>query len=283
MSVKMKRLLAIFAHPDDEGAVAGTLAYYARQGVHVALICATKGEAGEISDPSLATPENLGEVREAELRCACQVIGIAELHLLGYCDSGMDGTPENEKITAFIQADPEEIRFKLVKLIREIKPHVVITFEPNGWYGHPDHIATGRYASEAYYLASDPEAFPEAGPIWQLDRLFHSAFPLSRFKVMVDYAREHGIDISTFDSIPMEGPDPIEEQITHNVDVGADLDTKLASTRCHQTQFGEDSLFRQIPPEIHQASMGDETFIQVDPQAELSSSPATDLFAGIEG
>ena len=80
----MKRLLAIFAHPDDEGAVAGTLAYYARQGVHVALICATKGEAGEISDPSLATPENLGEVREAELRCACKVIGIAELHLLNY-------------------------------------------------------------------------------------------------------------------------------------------------------------------------------------------------------
>lgn len=280
----MKRLLAVFAHPDDEGAVSGTLAHYASQGTHVALVCATKGEAGEISDPSLATPENLGVVREAELRCACEVIGIAELHLLGYCDSGMDGTPENEKITAFIQADPDEIRFKLVKLIREIKPDVVITFEPHGWYGHPDHIATGRYATEAYFLASDPEAFPEAGPIWQPDRLFHSAFPLSRFKVMVDYAREHGIDIGALDSISMEEPDPIEEQITHGLDVRDYLDTKVAATRCHQTQFGDDSLFRQIPPEIHQASMGEETFIQVDPpEPELSSSLASDLFAGIEG
>ncbi|MGD2049733.1 MAG: PIG-L family deacetylase [Chloroflexota bacterium] len=279
----MKRLLAVFAHPDDEGAISGTLAHYAGQGVHVALVCATKGEAGEISDPSLATPENLGEVRETELRCACQVIGIAELHLLGYCDSGMDGTPENEKVTAFIQAEPDEIRFKLVKLIREIKPHVLITFEPNGWYGHPDHIATGRYASEAYYLASDPGAFPGAGPIWQPDRLFHSAFPLSRFKVMIDYAQEHGIDVGALDSVPMEGPDPIEEQITHSLDVRDYLETKLAATRCHQTQFGEDSLFRQIPPEIQQASMGDETFIQVDPQPEPISAPISDLFTGVEG
>lgn len=279
----MKRLLAIFAHPDDEGAVAGTLAHYARQGVHVALVCATKGEAGEISDPSLATPENLGTVREAELRCACEVIGIAELHLLGYCDSGMDGTPENEKITAFIQADPDEIRFKLVKLIREIKPHVVITFEPNGWYGHPDHIATGRYATEAYYLASDSEAFPEAGPIWQPNRLFHSAFTLSRFKVIVDYAREHGLNISNFDEVSMEGPDPFEDQITHIMDVRAYIDTRLASLRCHQTQFGEDNIFRQIPPEVQQASMGDETYIQVGPEPEPISAPAGDLFTGIEG
>lgn len=279
----MIRILAAFAHPDDEGAIAGTLARYARDGAHVALVCVTKGEAGEISDPSLATPENLGEVREAELRCACAAIGISELHLLGYCDSGMDGTPENDKSTAFIQADPDEIRFKLVKLIREIKPHVVITFEPNGWYGHPDHIATGRFANESYDLVGDPEAYPEAGPPWQPFRLFHAAFPRSQFKVIFDYAQEHDIDISAYESIPIEELDPIEEQITHILDIRESFDIKLASLRCHQTQFGEDNLFRRIPPEVQRDSMGDEYFIQVDPAPEPSSSPAADLLAGIEG
>ncbi len=83
-----KRILAVFAHSDDEGAIAGTLAHYAQQGVYVVLACATRCEAGEISNPALATPENLGAVREQELRCACDVIAIAELHMLDYCDSG---------------------------------------------------------------------------------------------------------------------------------------------------------------------------------------------------
>ena len=141
----MKRLLFVFAHPDDESLFSGTMAHYVQQGVQVTLVCATKGEAGEISDPSLATPDNLGTAREAELRCACDVIGITNLHLLGYCDSGMDGTPENDLPTAFIQADPDDVRLKLIRIIREVKPHIVVTFEPHGWYGHPDHIAASRY------------------------------------------------------------------------------------------------------------------------------------------
>ncbi len=279
--MKDYRLLAVFAHPDDEGAIAGTLARYARSGAHVTLVCATKGEAGEISDPSLATPENLGSVREAELRCACQVIGIAELHLLGYCDSGMDGTLENEKVTAFIQADPEEVRFKLVKLIRATKPHVVITFEPNGWYGHPDHIAAGRYASEAFHLAGDPVTFPEAGPPWQSLRLFQAAFPRSAFKAIFEYARDHGFDTSTYEAFPVDGPDPIVEQITHRLDSRAYFGIRQAAMRCHQTQFGEDHIMAQLPLEVLQASMGDDYFIQVYPKREPSTPPASDLFDGI--
>ena len=118
----MKRLMAVFAHPDDEGAIAGSLARYAQEGVQVTLVCATRGEAGEISDPSLATPENLGAVREEELRCACAAIGISDLRLLGYCDSGMEGTDENELLTAFIRADPDEVKGKLVQIMRETRP-----------------------------------------------------------------------------------------------------------------------------------------------------------------
>ena len=207
----MKRIVVIFAHPDDEGLIAGSLAHYARNGVQVSLICMTKGEAGEISDKSLASPENLGSVRESELRCACEVIGISDLHLLGYCDSGMDGTPENLQKTAFIRADPDEVRSKMVKLYRALRPHVVITFEPQGWYGHPDHIAAGRYATEAYYLAGDPDAFPEAGPPWKPRRLFHAVLHRSLTQRIAEFALAQGWDETDIDSIPREESDPLED------------------------------------------------------------------------
>ena len=277
----MKRLLAIFAHPDDEGAIAGTLARYAKEGVQVSLVCVTKGESGEISDPALATAENLGTVREAELRCACDVIGITDLHLLGYCDSGMDGTPDNDKTTAFIQAEPADVNRKLVTIIRQVRPHAVITFEPFGWYGHPDHIAAGRYATEAYYLAADPEAFPEAGPPWQPLRLFYSIFRRSGLKMLADYVRAQGEDDSIFDGFPFDEPNPFEDQITHVLDAGDFLEVKKASSDCHQTQFGEDHIFRNLPPNIMRQYMGQEHFIQISPSREPGDAPDDDLWDGI--
>jgi LmbE family N-acetylglucosaminyl deacetylase len=277
----MKRLLAIFAHPDDEGAIAGALARYAGEGVQVSLVCATKGESGEISDPSLATPENLGAVREAELRCACDVIGISDLYLLGYCDSGMDGTTDNEKTTAFIQAEPADVNRKLVTIMRQVRPHAVITFEPFGWYGHPDHIAAGRYTTEAYYLAADPQAYPEAGPPWQPLRLYHSIFRRSGFKMLADYVRAQGGDDSIFDDFPFDEPNPLEDQITHILDVGDFMQVKVASSDCHKTQFGEDHIFRNLPPDIMREYMGKEYFIQVIPSREPGGRTADDLLDGI--
>lgn len=277
----MKRLLAVFAHPDDESAFAGTMAHYASQGAEVALACATRGEAGEISDPSLATPKNLGQKRESELRCSCDAIGISQLYLLGYCDSGMVDTPENERPTAFIQADPDDVRCKLVKLMREFKPHVVMTFEPNGWYGHPDHIAAGRYTTEAFELAGQASVFPEAGPPWVSQRLYHAAFLRSRFKLMADYANEQGIELPGFDQLLDEEEDPLETLITHRLDVDAYYGIKEASRLCHQTQFGDDHLFSKMPAEIMQAMGQCEDFIQVYPKLAPEAEPITDLFAGL--
>jgi len=279
----MRRLLAVFAHPDDEESVAGSLAHYARQGARVSLACTTRGEAGEISDPSLATPAGLGMVREAELRCACDVIGITDLHLLGYCDSGMMGTPENDRPTAFIQANPDEVRGKLVALMREIRPHIVITFEPGGWYGHPDHIATSRYTTEAFRLAADPAVFPNAGPAWRPLRLFHAAFLRSHFKAVFDYAAQLGMDISSYEELPWDGPDPLEGQITHAMDVEEFLDLKQAAMRCHRTQLGDNNLFARMPPEIMRPIQAHELFIQVEPEMAAPTPWITDLFAGLEG
>jgi LmbE family N-acetylglucosaminyl deacetylase len=279
----MKRLMAVFAHPDDEGAVAGTLARYAQEGAQVILVCATRGEAGEISDPSLATPENLGSVREEELRCACAAIGISDLHLLGYCDSGMEGTEENALATAFIQANPDKVKSELVKIMRETRPQVVITFEPFGWYGHPDHIATGQYATETFRLAGDPAAYPEAGKPWQPARLFHAALLHDFFEPMIDYAREHGLNHDFPDQFPTDREEVLTAQITHRLNVAPYREAKLAAMECHRTQFGDDHIFRQVPQEIMRDANRYEYFIQVEPPLEPPPSPTEDLFAGLPG
>jgi LmbE family N-acetylglucosaminyl deacetylase len=153
MSTKPKlTLMAVFAHPDDESfGIGGTLARYgADPDVRVVLVCATRGEAGEISDPELATPERLGDVRERELRCACQVLEIDALHLLGYRDSGMAGTPENRDPRSLAMADADKVVGKVVAHIRLERPDVVVTFDEMGGYGHPDHIAIHHHAAAAF-------------------------------------------------------------------------------------------------------------------------------------
>jgi LmbE family N-acetylglucosaminyl deacetylase len=279
----MKRLLAVFAHPDDEGAIACTLARYAQEGAQVTLACATRGEAGEISDPSLATAVNLGRVREEELRCACATLGIADLRLLGYCDSGMEGTTQNDLPTAFIQADPGAVKGKLVKIMRETRPQVVITFEPSGWYGHPDHIAAGRYTTEAFALAGDGDAYPEAGPPWRPARLFHAVLLLRDFKPMVDYAREHNLSLDFPDQFPADREEALAAQITHRLDGDPFREAKSAAMACHRTQFGDDHLFNVVPQEVMRIVNRYEYFIQVEPPLAPPSSPIDDLFAGLAG
>jgi LmbE family N-acetylglucosaminyl deacetylase len=261
----MKRIIAVFAHPDDEGMVAGTLARYASNGAHIGLVCATKGEAGEISDSSLATPENLGAVRERELRCACDVIGIDELFLLGYCDSGMQGTPANERSTAFIKAADEEVQRKLVEIYRRFKPDLVITFEPFGWYGHPDHVAAGKHATAAFHLSGSPTAFPGEGEPWQPGHLYQAALLAEKFREIFTVAREMGLDVGDYDDSDFDERENSDEKITHTMDVTPYLDTKTRSMRCHETQFGEDNLFRKLPQDLIFDLFRFEYFIQVIP------------------
>ena len=157
-----RRLLAVMAHPDDEVfGCGGALARYAAEGAKVTLICATRGEAGEISDPSLANRDDLGRVREQELRAACDVLGIGEPFVFGYRDSGMAGTPDNEHPRALCRADRHELVGHIVKIIRQARPQVLLTFDPNGGYGHPDHIAIHHASREAFFAADIGSMFPE--------------------------------------------------------------------------------------------------------------------------
>jgi LmbE family N-acetylglucosaminyl deacetylase len=190
-------LLAVYAHPDDEVfGVGGTLARYAEAGVRTVLVCATRGEVGEISDPALATPETLAEVRTRELECSVQTLGVDNLIFLDYRDSGMDGTPENNDPRSYVQADSREVIGKLVQIIRQEKPQVVLTFEPYGGYGHPDHIAVYRHTTAAFQAAGDPSQYPEAGPAFQPDRLFYSVIPMKFFRELRAQMEEAGVDTS---------------------------------------------------------------------------------------
>ncbi len=270
----MRKLMAIFAHPDDEGAMSGTLAHYAQNDTEVILVCGTRGEVGEISDPALATPETLGEVRTRELETACEVLGIRHLEFLDYRDSGMQGTPPNEDPRALVQADPDAIRGQIADLIRKYQPEVVVTFEPFGWYGHPDHIAVAKWATEAYEMvAQDAD--------WQPQRLFHCVIPFSKFSAMIEQAVAAGLmDPPDFaNGIPEEQQAKTEAAVTHILAIGDQFEKKQGSMLAHATQFGEDSFFRKIPPEMMLELWGSEHFIQVMPKVDGSGVISAELFA----
>lgn len=241
-------ILAVFAHPDDEVfGIGGTLATYARQGVQVVLVCATRGEVGEIAEGTSATPENLGQVREEELRCAADVLGISDLIFLDYRDSGMAGTPENEDPRAFMNAPTEEVVESLVGIIRQVRPQVVITFDPQGAYGHPDHIAIHRHTCKAFEVAGNEQYLEDGWEPWQPDRLFYQVILRSQIEKMREQMIAAGVDPSEFESFEEQGIDGWPDELVNlTVDTLEMAEIKQKAFACHQTQFGGDDFFAKL-------------------------------------
>ena len=255
-------ILFTFAHPDDECfGTGGTIAHYAHQGVHVALVCATRGEVGEISDPSLATPENLPQVREAELRCASDILGLQELIFLDYRDSGMAGTPENENPAAYMNVPAEEAVARLVGIIRRLRPQAIVTFDPHGGYGHPDHIAIHTHTVAAFQAAGDPNCYPEQGAPWQPRRLFYSVIPRSVFQEMRDQMVAHSLDTADFDRWMESEIGWPDDQINLVLDVSDFVEAKVAAMACHKTQFGNEDATQRLPDEVMKGLMRREYFV----------------------
>lgn len=262
--MRNKTALAIFAHPDDEGLCGGSLARNVRNGGRSILICATRGEVGEISDPALATPETLPQVREQELRCACRVLGIEEPIFLNYRDSGMAGTADNNHPMAFVNSDEALNVGELVRQIRQLQPEAVLTFDPVGIYGHPDHVLIHRRATQAYHAAGDPSQFPEAGAAWQPARLAYVTVVREWFAKFIE---------GTNSQVPMSDTSPQEvlgdaetstdeapewppkdfgtplEDVQALIDISDLTDTKRAAMNCHATQMDPNSPMAKEPPE----------------------------------
>ncbi len=237
-----RTLLFVGAHPDDESFGPGaTLAHYAQQGVRVYVACATRGEAGTI-DPQffMSGLVTTGDVRWAELQCAGKALGLAGIFHLGYRDSGMAGSPDNHNPEALHNAQTDQVAARIVKIIREVKPQVILTHDPRGDYGHPDHIATHKATVAAFYAAGEAKLYPEAGAPFRPSKLYYNVFPrgLLKFAVKIlpllgqnpkKFGRNKDIDLTALvgEMMPINAVIKLERSA---------VKTKNAASACHQSQ-----------------------------------------------
>jgi N-acetyl-1-D-myo-inositol-2-amino-2-deoxy-alpha-D-glucopyranoside deacetylase len=279
-----RRLMLVHAHPDDEAIGTGaTMAKYAAQGTGVTLVTCTLGEFGEIIPPDMAhlawDQENrLGQHRIGELAAACAALGVGDHRFLGgpgrWHDSGMMGTPSNEQDGAFWQADLDEAATLLLEIIREVQPQVLVTYDANGFYGHPDHIQAHRVARRAFELAEG-----------LVRKFYATAVPRSVLARAIELMGNDGTDflaVESVDDLPFGVPD---DQITTEIDAEEFLDAKLAAMRAHASQISVDSPFFALSDRVGQRALGHEYYTLLDgPRGpgEGDTGWESDLFAGID-
>lgn len=268
----MSTLVTFHAHPDDESiATGGTMALAAADGHRVVLVLATRGEHGEVSGGFLGDDEALWERRVEETHRAAEILGVSRVEFLGYHDSGMMGTPENDLPDSFWAADVEEAAQRLAKILREERADVLTIYDANGGYGHPDHIQVHRVGVRAAELASVP-------------RVYESTMNRDVLTDLMQRATEE-----TDVELPGGAPDPVvdaetelfgtsEALITTFVDVRELLDRKRAAMAAHASQIAESSFFLALPDEWFSAGFGTEWFIRRDAP---SSTHETSIFEGL--
>lgn len=272
-------LLAIYAHPDDETLCSGAMAHYAIRGVPVTMVCATRGEVGEIAPGTDATPETLGEHRERELREACTILGVTDVRFLGFRDSGMAGTPENADPRCLHRAAPENVIEPLVRAIRELRPAVIATWDASGGYGHPDHIAIHHHATAAYRAAADPAQYHHLGSAHRAGALYYSVIPIEEFTQIREDLVARGIDLG--DPGNGDGPDPLPRvRANCRIDVSEVYDRKRAALRAHRTQLDESGIFGGLPDDLARRLFGTEYFHRADPPLP-DGAMLDDLLAGL--
>jgi N-acetyl-1-D-myo-inositol-2-amino-2-deoxy-alpha-D-glucopyranoside deacetylase len=283
-----KRLLLVHAHPDDETINNGvTMAKYAADGIDVTLVTCTRGEEGEVLVDSLlnlasSKDDKLGEHREVELKDAMHELGIKDFRFLGspgkkWRDSGMMGMPQNDRKDVFWQADLDEAANELVKIILEIKPQVLITYDEFGGYGHPDHIKAHQVAMRAAEIASQQG--------WQVSKIYWNTMPRSVIQMGIDKMKEVGSEFfgaENADDLPFAKPD---ELVTSVVKAPDYVPQKLAAMKAHATQISVDGPFFALSNNLGLSVWGDEYYTLV--KGEVSgpfdeNGRELDLFAGVK-
>lgn len=283
------RLLVALAHPDDESfGMGSTLARYAAAGVEVHYACATRGESGEVAPELLVGYENLGALRTAELTYAASELGLTAVHLLGYRDSGMVGSPANEHPQAFVQAPLARVTRQLVGLIRAIRPQVIVTFNPYGGYGHPDHIHIHTATLAAFGAAGDPAQYPDLAAAgfdaWEPQKLYFHTFSPATLKWMLAGFRLVGKDPRRFgQNGDVDLVRAVEQagRVTAKLDNRAYVPDKERASACHRSQGGGGGPFARLPRRWRYRFLGEEHFARVVPPSPCGTPLETDLFAGV--
>ncbi|MCO6451037.1 MAG: PIG-L family deacetylase [Caldilineales bacterium] len=228
------RLMGVFAHPDDELSVGGTLARYATEGAAITVVCATRGEAATIFCDDCATRETLPVVRTGEMECCCAELGVQDLRWLDWPDGGVSDVPEAQAVA------------QLVSLVREIRPHVLFTHPPHGGYPHPDHIGVYERVMAAFSAAADPDFLPAAGPVWATPKVYVRAIPVEAFDVIPNF-RDYRIQLNG-QALAFEMDPP--EHINAIIDCHDSVDARIRGWHCHRSQHNPNGTFSLMPEEM---------------------------------
>jgi LmbE family N-acetylglucosaminyl deacetylase len=272
---KTLTLMAVHAHPDDEASsTGGVLARYSAEGVRTIVVTCTNGEFGDA--PGQVKPgqdghdeQAVARLRLSELRESCRILGVSHLELLGYHDSGMPEWDYKDRPDAFANIPRELVAARIVALIEQYQPQVVISYDPDGSYQHPDHVHAARSAAAAVAAAGTPAKF------------YQIALRRRDFQQVMDALKEAGEEVPDFEMTPEveRQMDEEERRITTTIDITSVLEQKRDALMAHASQI-EDSWFAKIPPTVAASAFGHENFARVT-DTTGAPIPETDLFAGL--
>jgi LmbE family N-acetylglucosaminyl deacetylase len=272
---KTLTLMAVHAHPDDEASsTGGVLACYSAEGVRTIVVTCTNGEFGDA--PGQVKPgqdghdeQAVARLRLSELRESCRILGVTHLELLGYHDSGMPEWDYKDRPDAFANIPQELVAARIVALIEQYQPQVVISYDPDGSYQHPDHVHAARSAAAAVAAAGTPAKF------------YQIALRRRDFQKVMDALKEAGEEVPDFEMTPEveRQMDEEERRITTTIDITSVLPQKRDALMAHASQI-EDSWFAKIPPTVAASAFGHENFARVT-DTTGAPVPETDLFAGL--
>ena len=283
------RLMTVHAHPDDESSKgAATCAKYVAEGHEVMVVTCTGGEAGSILNPAMDRPEvleNMSTIRREEMAAAAEILGVQH-RWLGFVDSGLpEGDPKPPLPEGCFALVPlEEATAPLVALIREFRPHVLVTYDENGGYPHPDHIKTHEISVAAFDAAGDPDRFPGTGEPWQPLKLYYShGFSRKRFVAFDQELRERGLEspyVEWLANWPEDRPDP-GARVTTRVECSEWFEVRDRALLAHATQIDPTSRWFLVPLDIQREVWPTEDYELVRSLVD-APTPESDLFAGIE-
>jgi mycothiol S-conjugate amidase len=283
------RLLTVHAHPDDESSKgAATIAKYHDEGAWSVLVCCTGGEAGDILNSAMDTPEvkaDIANVRRRELERAAEILGYDELVWLGYRDSGMPDSPENADPRSFAAADLDDAVERLVAIIRRTRPHVLVTYpDEQSRYPHPDHLRVHEISDIAFDAAGDPERFPDAGEPWQPLKLYYTTWSRDRIVAMHEKMLELGLEspyARWFEQSPDDPTPPPPPPLTTRIEVGAYYGHRKGALLAHATQIDPESPFWFALPDDVAAAVYPYDDYTLARSLVDSEPPEDDLFAGV--